>query len=128
MRAIILLVIAMTVYVNCRYHKVESQGRFRGSRSNFVSLDRRGIVHDHMNIDDFDDLVDRGIATRRGRGGLKVGSYDRRGVVTDQVNIYALEDLENREFETRRGRGVVSSIVDQRGIVHDQVDIDSSAD
>ena len=103
MRAIILLAIAMAAYVNCRQVP-------------------------HMNIDDFDNLVDRGIVTRRGRGGLKVGSYDRRGVVTDQVNIYALEDLENREFETRRGRGVVSSIVDQRGIVHDQVDIDSFDD
>lgn len=103
MRAIILLAIAMAAYVNCRQVP-------------------------HVNIDDFDDLVDRGIVTRCGRGGLKVGSYDRRGVVTDQVNIHALDDLVNRGFETRRGRGIVSSIVDRRGIVHDQVDIDSFDD
>ena len=93
MRAIIFLVIAMTVYVNCRYHKVESQGRFRGSRSNFVSLDRRGIVHDHMNIDDFDDLVGRGIVTRRGRGrGVLRSVVDRRGIDHDQVDIDSSAD------------------------------------
>ena len=122
MKAIIVLVIAMAVCANCRYHKIT------GTRNNLDYLDSRGIVHDHMNIDDFADVVGRGIVTRRGRGGLKVGSYDRRRVVTDQVNIHALDDAVNRGIETRRGRGGLRSVVDRRGIVHDQVDIDASDD
>ena len=125
MRATILLVIAMAVYVNCRYQKVA--GRVKGSRiNNFVSLDRRGIVHDHMNIDDFDDLVGRGIVTRRGRGrGVLRSIVDRRGIVHDQVDINSSDDLASRGIVTRRGKKGKVQSVNRRGIVHLQMNVDA---
>ena len=124
MRATILLVIAMAVYVNCRYQKVtgREQEPKRGSRTNFVSLDRRGIVHDHMNIDDFDDLVGRGIVTRRGRGrgvrGVLRSMVDRRGIVHDQVDINSSDDLASRGIVSRRGKkGKVQSLIEEESFM-----------
>ena len=128
MRAIILLVIAMAVYVNCRYQKVtgREQEPKRGSRTNFVSLDRRGIVHDHLNIDDFDDLVGRGIVTRRGRGrGVLRSIVDRRGIVHDHVDINSSDDLASRGIVSRRGKKGKVQSVNRRGIVHLQMNVDA---